>query len=478
MSYVAEELSVLKIDQQVWQNRIMQAINKANLKESPIVISEVIPIKANALQFFNQSHNIFSGKRFFWRDPHRILTIAGSGIAYRLDSFSSSELNLYDHIDTEWQNLLQEAMIYGDKVEGTGPLLFGGFSFDPMKQKTKLWQNYRNQHFFMPKYFLTEHENATYLTINSVIQPNSKLDTIEVPNEAFLAEVFTNKDNLNNLRSEITSMQNIQEDDWLTSVKEAILRMKNAELDKVVLAREMRLHFDSKVSIEFVLNNLVVQEKSSYVFALESEDDCFIGATPERLVRKEGTHILSTCLAGSAPRGNTNEEDLLLGQALLADPKNRSEHQFVVDMIRAALVEECTELQIPEAPQLMKLKHIQHLYTPVIGIGNEQSSLLRLVEKLHPTPALGGWPKDASVAVIREIEPLDRGLYGAPIGWIDGHGNGEFVVAIRSGLVQGDEVSLFAGCGVVHDSDPEAELQETKVKMKPMLTALGGMNLV
>ena len=150
------------------------------------------------------------------------------------------------------------------------------------------------------------------------------------------------------------------------------------------------------------------------------------------------------------------------------------EHGFVVEMIKAALEESCEEIILPDKPQLMKIRDIQHLYTPVIGKCHKDASLLLLVERLHPTPALGGLPKQEAVEKIREVEELDRGFYAAPLGWVDYQGNGEFAVSIRSGLIQGKEASLFAGCGVVADSDSESEYLETSLKFTPMLRALGG----
>jgi menaquinone-specific isochorismate synthase len=164
----------------------------------------------------------------------------------------------------------------------------------------------------------------------------------------------------------------------------------------------------------------------------------------------------------------------MLGEQLLADRKNRMEHQFVVQMIKEALEESCEDVILPDKPQLMKLRNIQHLYTPVVGKCKEDASLLLLVERLHPTPALGGLPKKAAIEKIRHVEELDRGLYGGPLGWMDYRGNGEFAVSIRSGLIQGKEASLFAGCGIVADSNSESEFSETSLKFRPMLTALGG----
>src|SRR5690606_22198618 len=151
-------------------------------------------------------------------------------------------------------------------------------------------------------------------------------------------------------------------------------------------------------------------------------------------------------------------------KALLDDSKNRSEHQYVVQMIGDVFKEHCLNPRIPQNPKLMKIRDIQHLYTPVEGELKSGSSLLDLVEALHPTPALGGEPKLQALSLIRSYEPLNRGYYAAPIGWTDAKGDGEFAVAIRSALLDGDKAYLFAGGGIVADSTPEAEYDETWVK--------------
>lgn len=464
---------MLTINLTEWSKRIVQAINKANEERCPIIISDVIRLnEGDPFRFFHRSKDKYDGERFYWRDPNRNLTISGSGVAYRINH--PAQKNRYSTLESEWLELLNSSLLFGEKVEGTGPILFGGFSFDPLQQKTALWSQFCDTHFHLPSYVLTKREEGIYLTINMVVQPDTKVVTSKLPDVEFLTEALSILEEVQLNSTHLTSMKDIKGEEWMDCVKQATDRMKKGEFEKVVLAREVQASFVRKVSIEATLHELITKENNSFIFVLEANEHCFIGATPERLVRKEGMKLLSTCLAGSTPRGKTNAEDEMLGNTLLQDSKNRKEHQIVVNMIKDALASECTRLEIPEVPVLMKLKHIQHLYTPVSGIAKEDVSILRLVERLHPTPALGGWPKEKSMAVIREIEPLDRGLYGGPLGWMDGSGNGEFVVAIRSALIQGQEVSLFAGCGIVEESNPEAELQETRVKIKPMLTALGG----
>lgn len=145
-------------------------------------------------------------------------------------------------------------------------------------------------------------------------------------------------------------------------------------------------------------------------------------------------------------------------------------------MIKNAMKESCIRISSPTQPDILKMRDIQHLYTPVRGVAKENVSLLTVVDRLHPTPALGGQPKQKAYEIIRELEVLDRGWYGSPVGWLDTKDNGEFAVAIRSGLINSNNASLFAGCGIVGDSEPESEYTETMIKFRPMLSALGGLD--
>ena len=179
-------------------------------------------------------------------------------------------------------------------------------------------------------------------------------------------------------------------------------------------------------------------------------------------------------LAGSIRRGKTPAEDARLGQTLLDSAKDRAEHAVVVRALGEALGETCDRLQVSDTPSLLKLGHIQHLCTPITGHLANGHTLLDLVERLHPTPAVGGRPREAALRLIRACEGLDRGWYAGPVGWLDAQGEGEFAVALRSALLHGNTATLFAGCGIVADSDPEREYAESRLKLKPMLTALSG----
>jgi len=260
---------------------------------------------------------------------------------------------------------------------------------------------------------------------------------------------------------------------FLTAVSEAAAAVRRGELEKVVLAREVRVEAEEPFDVEAALRRLRDAYPSCYVFAVARGEQVFLGATPERLVRLEGRTVRVASLAGSIRRGTTPEEDRELAAALLASTKDRAEHAVVARAIRAALDGPCVEVEAPDAPVILSVRNVHHLYTPVNARLSDGATLLDLVARLHPTPAVGGMPRAAALRYIREHEGLDRGWYAAPVGWMDASGQGEFAVALRSALVEGAEATLFAGCGIMGDSDPEREYAESAVKLRPMLAALG-----
>lgn len=449
-------------------------IKRARELNRSILVSEVLKMDtAIPLTLFQVGGDRYYGERFFWKDPTNEMVLIGLGISKQIQSVQAADR--FFHVEREWKNFLKDSLIFNEyEVDGVGPLMFGGFSFDPLKEKTKTWSKFADSLFHIPKFLFTIVNGETYLTTNIVITPNDDLLLYSKSMEERNQLLQSLEKSLQSETPSLIKTIEISPDQWKQSVDGVVKELSEGLLKKVVLARELRLVFTSQVEAEAVLENLYIQQPASYIFAFESHGDCFIGASPERLIKKQGAEVYSTCLAGSISRGTTEEEDQQLGQTLLTDQKNLIEHGFVVEMIKEALEQSCKEVILPNKPQLMKMRDIQHLYTPVIGKCGPNTSLLLLVEKLHPTPALGGLPKTAAIEKIREVEVLDRGLFGGPLGWIDYQQNGEFAVAIRSGLIQGDEVSLFAGCGVVSDSNTEEEYMETALKFRPMLRALGG----
>lgn len=454
------------------QTTLKDAIAQTRHNSSHILVSAVMKIeRIDPLAFYAYGEKEYKGSRFFWREPTDNLIIASFGYAYKF--FRDNDMQI-DDIEQEWKQLLHNARFFGEQIEGTGPILVGGQVFDPLKPKTSLWNHYADLHYYIPMFVLTIHKDECYLTINIVIDAHTPDDQIDRIIETFY-QIQECKNGILSQKSTIIDQTELYVPEWMSAVQQAISAIKRDLFHKVVLARELRVHIQN-VHLPSIMHHLLQHAKSSYIFSLESQEDCFIGASPERLLRKKGTTLYTTCLAGSIPRLQDDREDEYRANQLLQDPKNRQEHQYVVDMIRSVLEPVCVTLNVPKTPIVMKLPHLYHLYTPIQGVVNQKVSLMQMISMLHPTPALGGLPKKEAVTFIREHEPMDRGLFGAPLGWIDSHGNGEFLVAIRSALLQKDKASIFAGCGIVAESIPEMEYEETKVKMQPMLIALGGMS--
>ncbi|MDM5190513.1 isochorismate synthase [Bacillus sp. DX4.1] len=421
------------------------------------------------LFFYAAGKQVAYENRCYFADPAQHVIFAGIGSAFTIANSSDKR---FQTAREEWSKVQEKAMIHRDVYEfGTGPLLFGGFSFDPQKEQTGLWKEFKDTTLSLPAFLLTVKNEKAWLTINTFVSAEDCAETVyeEIVSleERLLEE---SKRPLTEAKLTVTSKVEVDPKGWMSAIVKVQDEMKKGSVQKVVLARELKLMMDQSIDSASVLEALRIGQPDCYIFSFDYKEACFLGATPERLIRKEGGKFTSMCLAGSIGHGASMEESKQNGDALLHDEKNLAEHGYVVNMIRSVLTEHCESVNIPQHPGLLTTKNLLHLYTPVEAKGD--ASLLTMVEELHPTPALGGTPRLEAMKLIRDVESLDRGLYGAPIGWIDDKGNGEFAVALRCGLLNGDRASLFAGCGIVIDSVPQLEYEETSLKFRPMLGAL------
>ena len=250
--------------------------------------------------------------------------------------------------------------------------------------------------------------------------------------------------------------------------------------EKAVLATTQQLALDgdaSEIDVGGTLARLRANYPECHLFTVSADGATFLGASPELLVGLSGGDVSTLGLAGSARRGETDEDDERIGRALLESAKDRHEHETVVRAIREALSEVTERLRVPAEPGLRRLRNIQHLATEISGRVVRGVDVLELVQRLHPTPAVCGWPRAAAQHVIAVLESFDRGWYAGPVGWMDAHGNGEFAVGLRAALVRGGRAWLFAGNGIMGDSDPDAELAEVQLKFRPLADALAGAAL-
>ncbi|MCH7373889.1 isochorismate synthase [Aeromonas sp. MR19] len=263
--------------------------------------------------------------------------------------------------------------------------------------------------------------------------------------------------------------------EFKTSVSSALDAFAQGHLAKVVLSRKLILTLHKPADPEQVLARLMSQNPHAFHFSLPlGQDRRLLGASPELLLRVSGGEVFTHPLAGSAKRGGEPAQDRQVAQDLLASRKDQHEHRLVIDEIRRVLTPHCRELAIPANPTLMSTDTLWHLGTPIAGqLHPGQASVLSLACQLHPTPALCGYPTDLARQFILEQEPFRRALFSGIVGWCDSQGNGEWAVVIRCGVLDGHQVELFAGAGIVAGSDPAMEWAETGTKLGTMLKALG-----
>lgn len=260
--------------------------------------------------------------------------------------------------------------------------------------------------------------------------------------------------------------------EWRDRVAGAVRRIRQGDLDKVVLARRVDVRANRPFPLAEVLGRLAALYPSCMCFAIEG----FIGASPELLVGRRGRQVRSHPLAGTVARSGDDLADEALIGALLASPKERWEHRLVIDTLAAALRPHCEHLDVPDRPTVLGLRNVSHLATLLEGElrspGGRTPTALDVVAEVHPTPAVGGTPTKAALALLQAAEGYERGRYAGPVGWVDGRGDGDWALGIRSATVEGTTASMYAGVGVVADSEPAAELAETQLKLQALLAAL------
>jgi isochorismate synthase len=426
-----------------------------------------------------------SHDRTLWIAPDRALCLVGVGSAWAV---SAEGAGRFAEAGAAWQALLRGAV--GDAGLAPiamghakpSPVLIGGFAFAPEGPVSPEWEGYPAGLLTLPRICVASAGGESRLVLSMVVTPAGSVE--HQADEAAGEAQRLLENSLEGSRQgepagavqqaprRQTAGEHPPGAAWKVRVTASAQAVREGILRKVVLARSVRVRggpFDPIAA----LHRLSAGYPGCTLFAVARGARCFLGATPERLVRVRGGEVSAMALAGTAPRGRDEQEDRGLGELLLASSKDRIEHAAVVDLLREDLAGACTEVSADDGPGLLKVANVQHLCTPLTAKIRPPLMLLDLVARLHPTPAVGGVPRDKSLEWIRRYEGLDRGWYAGPVGWVDQKGEGEFAVAIRSALLHGDEAVLFAGCGIVADSDPDQEYEESRLKLRPMISALG-----
>jgi isochorismate synthase len=483
----------IEVDRSALHHLLCSGYQQAEQSHRPLIVSysQSLPVlEGNLLAAFAGAQKLPQQTIFYWERPTEGCTLVGLGEAATCTAATP------DEIASQWRTLLQQALIHPlparalhnhQTQETPGLLGFGGFAFDIGREaQTTVWHGFPNGLLIVPEILIgATTETRAFVTINVRVEPGAFGDSINRCEETAAEKLAHVEWLLSRLCDESTKPKPEEEpqplrirdlqskNSWHRMVLSATEAIRDGAYQKVVLARSVLAQAQEPLQIAQTLADLRRRYADAYVFALTRGGHTFLGASPEQLAGSDGERVKTMALAGSAPRGTAPDEDTLLGDELLQQDKTHTEHAIVVAMIRDALAPLTTELHSPQTPQLFKLQNVQHLLTPITGRLVNGTSILEVVAALHPTPAVAGEPRSSALAAIRRLESLDRGWYAGPIGWVSSNGSGEFAVALRSALISGRQATLFAGCGIVAGSEPEAEYLESCWKLQVMLKSLG-----
>ena len=349
----------------------------------------------------------------------------------------------------EWWHHQLETFSVANSVHGsgTGPVLFTSFSFDRNEESVLV----------IPQVVVGQKGAQSWITwIGDIPQP-----VLPESPAQFSQGVFTFGDG------------SISTSAWKERVAQAIKRIEDTKVDKVVLARDLVATSTEEIQTIPVLKKLAAEYPSTWTFAV----DGLVGATPELLLRLSRGMVTSRVLAGTIPKTGDDEKDLALAASLARSSKDLEEHEYAVRSVAEALEPFCSSTNVPESPFVLHLANVMHLATDVTGALTETKNRVdafSLLKSLHPSAAVCGTPRNIAFDIIDEIEGINRGRYAGPVGWIDASGDGELGIALRTGQITGKEIRIYAGCGIVAGSNPDKELEESAAKMIPMRSALQG----
>jgi isochorismate synthase len=458
---------------------IRAAAARAARLRRPVAAWVSAPIEAADLLDLYDAARGLALPRALWMRPDARSWIVAIGSAWEQESGGAGR---FQRSAAAWRRLVADAVGDGDP---RGPIAVAGFAFSPDAAPGPDWDGFPSGVITLPAVTVRQTPAGAALTVSAVVDPHGGAIG---PGASLLTRLWPATDAAASAgaaaaaggRLARTGPEGLRIVEarpgaarWKAEVANAARAIRGGALRKVVLARQIKVDGVRAGEVE-VIARLRRDYPGCVVFSMARGGRWFVGATPELLARVEDGVVTTGALAGSAPRGATEAEDRRLGERLLASGKDRVEHGVVVDDLRRIVDEVCTDVSVAAAPALLRIAHVQHLFTPITGRLPRHRCILDLVERLHPSPAVGGSPRQEALAWVREHEGLDRGWYAGPVGWIDGVGEGEFAVAIRCALVRGRQALLFAGCGIVADSDPELEYAESQLKLRSMRSALGG----
>jgi menaquinone-specific isochorismate synthase len=355
-----------------------------------------------------------------------------------------------------WQEIVETAVVRDEVgLPGTGPVAFGSFSFDATSARGGM--------LVVPEVVVGHRGDRWWVTTIST----GGQSLAALPTPASLAPTLPPQSPVDVRYADGA----ISPAEWESAVAVAVQRISAGELDKVVLARDLEARAGQPVDPRWLVSRLAKGYEGTWVYAV----DGLVGATPELLCRLERGLVTSRVLAGTIRRTGDDDHDLALAGSLARSSKDLEEHEYAAASVASSLAPHCSSLNLPESPFVLHLPNVMHLATDITGVVSDGSSSLELAAALHPSAAVCGTPTAVAREVILELEGMDRGRYAGPVGWLDASGDGEWGIALRCAEIDPADparLRLFAGCGIVAGSQPQAELAEADAKLVPMRDAL------
>ena len=426
--------------------------------------------------------------RGFWGRQDR--WVAWGGELVRIEVFSPSSRSRFDEIRDEARRSLRR--IYTDWRSlpfRERPRLFGGFSFLDVAGTDPIWTGFPSASFILPRVLLESRDGNVRLLVSGVAPGGMRGRDPETDRLANLAlQALTSRGpsdrregraGAGSSEPRAASGAPLLDDNpearerWKRSVESVLQAVSEGRVRKAVLARVVDATFNRSVDPLASLRFLRAENPRAHVYMVELHAGRpFLGAAPEILAELRRGRFTATAVAGSMPRGGSDEEDLELANRLLDSAKDRAEHDLTSEEMAEVLGPRLEDMHVEKEPRVLSLARIQHLETAISGRAREGEDILSLVQALHPTPAVCGSPREEARALIRSTESFDRGWYAGPVGWFDLAGEGDFVPALRAAIGSGPKWRLFAGAGIVAGSNPDEEWAETALKFEPALRAL------
>ena len=456
--------------------------------DHPRLVSRSVPL-AGSVPSFRTLLDAMEAPRTVWNAADEARVVAGGAAA----TLTADGEDRFAAIKTAAERLFETGDVHAG-TEAACPRLFGGFAFhaegaasvgETATDETESgnadddhpspWADFPDARFVFPRVQVTHTESGPWLTVNAV-GPSATPEAVEEKLAAERDRLLSKTESQpSQPRPGITARRRTTTPTgWRQAVRNAVERIDAGTLQKVVLAQALEVDLGDDLAVSDLLDRLSAKYPDCTRFLVEPDSEpaaAFVGATPERLVSLRGRTVETGALAGTTGRGETPAEDEWLAEELLSDDKNVHEHELVAETISEQLAPFAASVSVGERT-VKRLATVQHLHTPITAELADDTHVLDVVEALHPTPAVGGLPPDRALETIRETEPFDRGWYAAPVGWIDAAGNGTFAVGLRSAVATRRQATLFAGVGVVGDSDPDAEWDEVELKFRPILDEL------